>query len=350
MERAWESMLTPCTWDPFQPVACLVKENLFEWHFAIRGPPDTEFDGGVYHGRILLPPEYPFKPPSFMFLTPNGRFETQKKVCLSISNHHPEHWQPTWGVRTALVALIAFLPTPAEGALGSLEYTKEEREKLAQQSRSKFPTYGNEERQVVSQRVHELMLSKEGEACACVHETECPEGREKQSLLGADDMTLGEFEMTPHHEDDRKISGNASSSREEDLVQAKVEDEKGEAQGGIREMHEGARGNAGPALEAKPTSSQDQSTESMTDFPAQENKGEEDQDTAWLDANEQEEIEPQPETPTTPVRQAESMLLGHARELDDRSLLSITVAVAVALLAVITKKLLKAVHEISLQP
>jgi hypothetical protein len=36
--------------------------------------------GGIYHGRILLPSEYPFKPPSFLMLTPNGRFETGVKV------------------------------------------------------------------------------------------------------------------------------------------------------------------------------------------------------------------------------------------------------------------------------
>lgn len=76
--------------------------------------------GGIYHGRILLPPEYPFKPPSFLMLTPNGRFETNTKICLSISSHHPEHWQPSWSVRTALTALIAFFPTPGNGAIGSL--------------------------------------------------------------------------------------------------------------------------------------------------------------------------------------------------------------------------------------
>jgi ubiquitin-conjugating enzyme E2 J1 len=27
---------------------------------------------------------------------PSGRFEIQKKICLSISNYHPEHWQPSW--------------------------------------------------------------------------------------------------------------------------------------------------------------------------------------------------------------------------------------------------------------
>ncbi|KAJ0076303.1 hypothetical protein Patl1_35224 [Pistacia atlantica] len=64
-----------------------LEENIFEWQFAIRGPCDTESEGGIYHGRIQLPAEYPFKPPSFILLTPNGRFETQIKICFSISNH-----------------------------------------------------------------------------------------------------------------------------------------------------------------------------------------------------------------------------------------------------------------------
>jgi ubiquitin-conjugating enzyme E2 J1 len=118
----------------------------------------SALQGGIYHGRILLPSEYPFKPPSFLMLTPNGRFETGVKVCpqrqhgdtladvrlcrlgvchlcrrrlkglwhslsqvcLSISSHHPEHWQPSWSLRTALVALIAFMQTPGNGAIGSL--------------------------------------------------------------------------------------------------------------------------------------------------------------------------------------------------------------------------------------
>ncbi|KPP79288.1 ubiquitin-conjugating enzyme E2 J1-like [Scleropages formosus] len=46
-----------------------LEDNLFEWHFSVRGPPDSDFDGGVYHGRIILPPEYPMKPPSIILLT-----------------------------------------------------------------------------------------------------------------------------------------------------------------------------------------------------------------------------------------------------------------------------------------
>jgi hypothetical protein len=69
---------------------------LFFRHFTIRGAEETDFAGGIYHGRILLPPEFPFKPPHIMFLTPSGRFETNTKVCLSFSAYHPELWQPAW--------------------------------------------------------------------------------------------------------------------------------------------------------------------------------------------------------------------------------------------------------------
>ena len=49
--------------------AAPLEENFFEWHFTIRGPPETAFEGGIYHGRILLPSEYPFKPPNIIFST-----------------------------------------------------------------------------------------------------------------------------------------------------------------------------------------------------------------------------------------------------------------------------------------
>jgi hypothetical protein len=118
---------------------------------------------------------------------PNGRFEVGKKICLSISAHHPEHWQPAWGseslsklpsptfrilddwipaetsrerraldhdallvssrpspdhcvafacfcaVRLILEALISFFPTDPKGAVGSLDWTPAERSRLAKE-------------------------------------------------------------------------------------------------------------------------------------------------------------------------------------------------------------------------
>lgn len=68
-------------------------DNLFEWHFTVRGPPSTEFEGGYYHGRILLPTQYPMQPPNIILLTPNGRlvffslcilYEIKILICLDL--------------------------------------------------------------------------------------------------------------------------------------------------------------------------------------------------------------------------------------------------------------------------
>ncbi|KAG9232598.1 ubiquitin-conjugating enzyme/RWD-like protein [Amylocarpus encephaloides] len=105
--------------------------DLFQWHFTLRGPPSSAFSNGIYHGRIVLPPTYPLRPPSFRFLTPSGRFEANREICLSISGHHEESWQPAWGIRTALVALRSFMETDAKGQLGGLECSAKERERIA---------------------------------------------------------------------------------------------------------------------------------------------------------------------------------------------------------------------------
>ena len=94
------------------------------------------FADGYYHGRIILPSEYPMKPPSIILLTPSGRFEVNKKICLSISGHHPESWQPCWSIRTALLAIIGFMPSEGRGAVGSLDYGPDERRQLALTSHS----------------------------------------------------------------------------------------------------------------------------------------------------------------------------------------------------------------------
>ena len=111
------------------------EDNLFDWHFVLRGPAETPFAGGLYHGRIILPAQYPYKPPEFMFLCPTGRFEVGKKICLSISQHHPELWQPGWDIRTALTAIQSFMPTAGNGAIAALDYSDEERRRIADKSR-----------------------------------------------------------------------------------------------------------------------------------------------------------------------------------------------------------------------
>jgi ubiquitin-conjugating enzyme E2 J1 len=112
-----------------------LENNLFEWHFTLRGPPaPSPFAGGLYHGRIVLPPAYPLRPPSFRFLTPSGRFEANREICLSISGHHEESWQPAWGMRTALVAIRSFMDTTTKGQIGGLECDAATRRAMAREA------------------------------------------------------------------------------------------------------------------------------------------------------------------------------------------------------------------------
>jgi len=37
-----------------QYCAAPLENDMFEWHFTIRGAEETDFEGGIYHGRILV--------------------------------------------------------------------------------------------------------------------------------------------------------------------------------------------------------------------------------------------------------------------------------------------------------
>lgn len=95
------------------------ESNILSWSFLLEGPEDTPYDGGWYWGRLRFPKDYPFAPPSILMVTASGRFETNTRLCLSMSDFHPESWQPTWSVATVLKGLLSFMceDTPTTGAI-----------------------------------------------------------------------------------------------------------------------------------------------------------------------------------------------------------------------------------------
>jgi len=103
-----------------------LESNILEWHYVVLGPPGTPYDGGLYHGKLRFPPEYPFKPPSIYMITPNGRFKTNTRLCLSISDFHPQSWKPVWSVSSILTGLLSFMleETPTTGSIESTVGTK----------------------------------------------------------------------------------------------------------------------------------------------------------------------------------------------------------------------------------
>ena len=64
------------TKDPVPYVtAAPLPSNILEWHYVVTGPEKTPYEGGVYHGKLVFPREFPFKPPSIYMITPSGRFK-----------------------------------------------------------------------------------------------------------------------------------------------------------------------------------------------------------------------------------------------------------------------------------
>lgn len=73
------------------------------------GPEKTPYEDGFYHGKLIFPGEFPFQPPSIYMITPNGRFKINTRLCLSISDFHPDTWNPAWSVSTILTGLLSFM-------------------------------------------------------------------------------------------------------------------------------------------------------------------------------------------------------------------------------------------------
>ncbi|XP_052175540.1 ubiquitin-conjugating enzyme E2 34-like isoform X2 [Diospyros lotus] len=128
--------------------------DILEWHYVLEGSEGTPFAGGYYYGKIMFPPEYPFKPPGISMITPNGRFMTQKKICLSMSDFHPESWNPMWSVASILTGLLSFMMDNSP-TTGSVTTTVAEKQRPT--FRKIFPEYVQkyEQKQLADQRVEE---------------------------------------------------------------------------------------------------------------------------------------------------------------------------------------------------
>uniref|UniRef100_A0A8R1HME2 Ubiquitin-conjugating enzyme E2 J2 n=1 Tax=Caenorhabditis japonica TaxID=281687 RepID=A0A8R1HME2_CAEJA len=118
---------------PFMKAAPL-ETNILEWRYIIIGAPKTPYEGGIYQGKLLFPKDFPFKPPAILMITPNGRFQTNTRLCLSISDYHPDTWNPAWTVSTIITGLMSFM-NDTQPTLGSIASSDSERRLLARKSK-----------------------------------------------------------------------------------------------------------------------------------------------------------------------------------------------------------------------
>ena len=90
----------------------LVNNDLRHWKGRIKGPIDTCYQGGIFDVDIIIPDDYPFKPPKMKFDTkiwhPNISSVTGA-ICLDILKNE---WTPALTIRTALISLQALMCEP----------------------------------------------------------------------------------------------------------------------------------------------------------------------------------------------------------------------------------------------
>lgn len=109
------------------------------WYFVVHDLKDTEYEDGIYLGKVILPPKYPFKAPDFQFLTPSGRFEINKKLCTSFTGYHPELYSPSWNIASMCAGLISFMTDSTDllesKGIGGIDSSPEKKKQIAQESK-----------------------------------------------------------------------------------------------------------------------------------------------------------------------------------------------------------------------
>ena len=63
-------------------------------------------------------------------MTPSGRFQVNTKICMSMSDFHPESWNPMWSVATIIQGIQSFMASD-ELTTGGMKAPESERKKFA---------------------------------------------------------------------------------------------------------------------------------------------------------------------------------------------------------------------------
>jgi len=87
------------------------QDSINFWRVLIEGPPDSPFEGGIFALNVLIPDNYPFRPPQITFETPiyHCNVSDSGKVCLDMLQ---DKWAPSLSVPKCLEAILFLMKNP----------------------------------------------------------------------------------------------------------------------------------------------------------------------------------------------------------------------------------------------
>ena len=125
----------------------ICESDIYEWEATIMGPTGSPYEGGIFHLRVSFPIDYPFKPPTCVFVTKifHPNINTSGGICLDILK---ESWSPALTMTKVLLSISSMLddPNPDDPLMPSIaKLYKEDKEKYIQEARHWTLVYAIEE-------------------------------------------------------------------------------------------------------------------------------------------------------------------------------------------------------------
>jgi len=106
----------------------------FLFYFLIKGTDDSDYKGGYYLGKIILPPNYPRNHGHYSMLTPNGRFSINKIITLIPLGCVSGEWSASYTIRASIESFYWTFMCDDTMGMGRLFETSDQRKTQADNS------------------------------------------------------------------------------------------------------------------------------------------------------------------------------------------------------------------------
>ena len=134
----------------------------FTWYVLLHGitGKNNEFLGGEYLVRVVAPNDFPASPPSFYFMTENGLYKPEEKVCISIGEYHKDQYRAVLGMSGFCQNLVSGLIGWEDMGTGIniLNTTAEKKAELARKSKTYNALHNREIVQLIGDNYNKYSL------------------------------------------------------------------------------------------------------------------------------------------------------------------------------------------------